>query len=118
MGQSLRTDIPAARLHPPATTKLAHYQIGQLGTIWSDTLPKTWQQGQSLCGTVRSLGPIVPLGVLFSLRLQQQITRSMKAAFGRYRGTPAHLRFRRIPRAEKAFVPSKEVIHRPAQIDG
>ena len=79
-------------------------------SLWADDTPKTWQVGQSLCGTLRSFGQVIPLGIFFSLRLQQQITRSIQSAFRRYKGVPPHLLYRRIPRAERTFTPSRAVM--------
>lgn len=84
--------------------------LGLLLTEWATASPKSWQQGQSLCGIIRNIGTIIPLGDFLSIRLQQQITMSIRSATTRLRHLPPHLRFKAVPKRRRLFTPSPAVM--------
>ena len=81
-----------------------------LTSYWTEPDPITWQQAQSLCGVLRNIGNVLPLGIFSSIRLQQQITISIREATSRLHHLPHHLRFRAIPKRRRAFVPRPDVL--------
>ena len=88
--------------------KRQHLQL--LLLEWSGASSKTWREGQSLCGIIRHIGTILPLGHFCSLRLQQQITVAIRTATARLHYLPAYRRYRAIRTSERSFQPSAAVV--------